>query len=175
MFLLRCFCYDVSATMFLLRCFCYDVSATRFLLRGFCCEVSAARFLLLVCRNRSHSQLRNRCLTDIVAPCDAALCLAGLNPLPCFALLMRGEFWLAVEFDTLCLGVGPAPRGAFENAAAFELGGDAKHGEHKLGKIGRGIDNRLGNRTRARACQSATQEGLPPIRSRRGSKRPMRW
>jgi hypothetical protein len=32
----------------------------------------------------------------------------------------------------------------FRHAAGFELGGDAKHGKDKLGKIRRGIDDRLG-------------------------------
>jgi hypothetical protein len=61
---------------------------------------------------------------------------------------MRGEFRLATEFDAFGFGVGPAPRRALGDAAAFALRRDAKG---KLGKIGRGIDNRLGNRTQARA------------------------
>jgi len=64
---------------------------------------------------------------------------------------VRGERRLAAEFDALHLGVGPAARRAFENPAALELGRDAKHGKDKLGKIRGRIDNRLGNRTQARA------------------------
>jgi hypothetical protein len=96
------------------------------------------------------SQSRNRRLTDIVAARHAALCLAFCKPLPCLLLLMWGEGGLAAEFDAFGLGVGPAPRRALGDAAAFELRGNAKHGKNKLGEIGRGIDNRLGNRTQAR-------------------------
>jgi len=46
---------------------------------------------------------------------------------------------------------GPRVGTAAREATALELRGDAKHGEDKLGAIGRGIDNRLGNRTQARA------------------------
>jgi hypothetical protein len=58
---------------------------------------------------------------------------------------------LAAEFDAFGSRIGPAPRSAFENAAAFEVRRDAKHGKDKFGKIGRGIDNRLGNRAQARS------------------------
>jgi pimeloyl-ACP methyl ester carboxylesterase len=64
---------------------------------------------------------------------------------------MRGEFRLAAEPHALGLCVGTAARAALGDASAFQLGGDAKHGKNKLGKIGRRIDNRLGNRTQARA------------------------
>jgi hypothetical protein len=64
---------------------------------------------------------------------------------------MRGECRFTAEFDALRLGIGPAPRRALGYTPAFELRRDAKHGKDKLGKIGRGIDNRLGNRTQARA------------------------
>jgi hypothetical protein len=43
-------------------------------------------------------------------------------------LLVRREGRLAAEFVPLRLGVGPAGRGAFENAPAFELRRNAKHG-----------------------------------------------
>jgi hypothetical protein len=42
---------------------------------------------------------------------------------------------LAAEFDALFLGVGPAARGAFENAAAFELRRNAKNGKDDLGEV----------------------------------------
>jgi hypothetical protein len=42
---------------------------------------------------------------------------------------VRGQGRLAAEFDALFLGVGPAARGAFENAAAFELRRNAKDGQ----------------------------------------------
>jgi len=73
-------------------------------------------------------QPRNRALTDIVAARHAALCLPGCNALAGLFLLVRGEGRLAAEFDALFLGVGPAARGAFENAAAFELRRNAKDG-----------------------------------------------
>jgi hypothetical protein len=46
--------------------------------------------------------------------------------------------------DALFLGVGPAARGAFENAAAFELRRNAEDGEDDLGEVGCGIEERLG-------------------------------
>jgi hypothetical protein len=79
------------------------------------------------------------------------LCLAGVDPLPGLALLMRGEFRLAAESHALRLRAGTAARGAFGDAAAFELRRNPKHGKDKFGKIGRRIDNWLGNRTQARA------------------------
>ena len=60
------------------------------------------------------------------------------------ALLVRSQCRLASEFDALGFGAGPAPRRALDDASAFQLRRDAKHGKDKLGKIGRGIDNRLG-------------------------------
>ena len=42
------------------------------------------------------------------------------------------------------------PCGAVEDAAAFELRGNAKDRKNDLGKIGRGIEERLGQRTDAR-------------------------
>ena len=86
---------------------------------------------------------------DVVAAGDAALRLARRNPRPRFALLMRGEFRLASEFHALRLRVGAASCCAFGDAAAFQLRGDAKHGKHKLGKIARGIEHRLRQRTQA--------------------------
>ena len=67
------------------------------------------------------SEPRNRALTDIVAAGNAALRLASFEALTGLLLLVRGEGRLAAEFDALLLGVGTAARGAFENAAAFEL------------------------------------------------------
>jgi hypothetical protein len=64
-------------------------------------------------------------------------------------LLMWGEGGLAAEFDAFGLRIGPSPRRALGAASAFELCRDAKHDKDKLGKIGRRIDNRLGNRTQA--------------------------
>jgi hypothetical protein len=52
-----------------------------------------------------------------------------------FLLLVRGENRLASEFDTFGLGVGAAPCGAVEDAAAFELRGNAKDRKDDLGKI----------------------------------------
>jgi hypothetical protein len=92
----------------------------------------------------------NRGLTDIEAARDAALRLAGLDPIAGFVLLVGGEFRLAAKLDTLRLGVGPAARSALDNAAALQLGGNAKHGKHKLGKVRGRIENRLGNRAQAR-------------------------
>jgi hypothetical protein len=81
---------------------------------------------------------------------DAALCLAFCKPLPCLLLLMWGESVLTTEFDALGFRTGPASCRALGDAAAFKFRGNAKHGKDKLGEIGRGIDNRLGNRTQAR-------------------------
>jgi len=39
------------------------------------------------------------------------------------------------EFHALYLRVGSSARCALGDAAAFQLGGDGKHREHKLGKI----------------------------------------
>lgn len=57
---------------------------------------------------------------------------------------MRGEDRLAAEFDTLFLGVVPAARGVFEESAAFAFRRNVKDGENDLGKIGCGIEERLG-------------------------------
>src|SRR5712672_1277349 len=89
-------------------------------------------------------QSRNRALTDIVAAGDAALRLARFEALAGLFLLVRGEGRLAAEFDALFLGVGSAARGAFENAAAFELRRNAKDGEDDLGEVGCGIEERFG-------------------------------
>jgi hypothetical protein len=67
---------------------------------------------------------------------------------------VRSEGRLAAESHALglglaWLGVGPAARGAFENAPAFVLRRDAQHGKHDLGKIQGRIDNRLGKLTEA--------------------------
>ena len=71
----------------------------------------------------------------VIAARDAALRLAGGEAFAGLLLLMRGERQLAPEFDALGLGVGPAARGAFENAPPFELGRDAEHGKDELGKV----------------------------------------
>jgi hypothetical protein len=94
---------------------------------------------------------RNRALAHVVAPGNAALSLAGVKAFAGLPLLVRGEGWLAAEFDALGFGAGPTPRRALGNATAFELGRDAKHGKDELGEIGRGINNRFGNRTQAGA------------------------
>jgi hypothetical protein len=57
---------------------------------------------------------------------------------------VRGEDRLAAEFDPSFLRVGPAPRGAFENAAALELRRNAENGEDDLGKVRSRIKERLG-------------------------------
>jgi hypothetical protein len=80
----------------------------------------------------------------VVAPRHAALRLASFEASAGLFLLVRGQRRLAAEFDALLLGVGPAPRGAFEDAAAFELRRHAKDGEDDLGEVGSGIEERLG-------------------------------
>jgi hypothetical protein len=60
-------------------------------------------------------------VTHVVAAGDAALRLSNCNPVPRLALLMRGELWLAAEFDVFRLRVGAAPCGAFEDAEAPSL------------------------------------------------------
>ena len=65
------------------------------------------------------------------------------------APLVRREFRLAPEFHALGFRIGAASRRALLDASAFELRGDAKHGENQFRKIGRGIDDRLGQRTQA--------------------------
>ena len=70
--------------------------------------------------------------------------LAGIEASAGLFLLVGGEGRLAAEFDALFLGVGPAARRAFENAAAFELRGNAKDGEDDLGEVGCGIEERFG-------------------------------
>jgi len=81
----------------------------------------------------------NRALADIVAACNAALRLARFEALASLLLLMRGEDRLAAEFDTVRLGVGPAARGAFKDAAALQLGGNTENGQDNLGKVGCGV------------------------------------
>jgi len=63
---------------------------------------------------------------------------------------MWGEGRLTPEFDAFGFRIGPAPRRALGDAAAFELRRNAKHGKDKLGEIARGIKHRLGQRTQAR-------------------------
>ena len=96
---------------------------------------------------------RNRRLTDVVAARYAALCLTFCEPLPRLLLLMWGEGRLAPEVDAFGSRIGPAARGAFEDAATFELRRDAKQGKDKLGKIRRGIDSRFRKRRRGHRRQ----------------------
>src|SRR5262249_48646447 len=90
------------------------------------------------------SQSRNRALTDVVAAGNAALRLASFEAFAGLLLLVRREDRRAAEFDAVRLGVGSAARGAFEDAAAFELRRNAKDGENDLGKVGGRIKERLG-------------------------------
>jgi hypothetical protein len=73
---------------------------------------------------------------------------------------MWGQDVLAAEFDALGFRIDPAPRRALGDAAAFKLRCDAEHGKDKLGKIGRCIDNRLGNRTQARTARCISREAV---------------
>jgi hypothetical protein len=57
---------------------------------------------------------------------------------------VRGEGRLAAEFNALFLRVGTAARCAFENAATLQLRRNAKDGKDDLGKVGCGIEERLG-------------------------------
>ena len=82
----------------------------------------------------------NRALADIVAACNAALRLARFEALASLLLLMRGEDRLAAEFDTVRLGVGPAARCAFEDAASLQLRRNAKDRKDDLGKVGCGVE-----------------------------------
>ena len=61
-------------------------------------------------------------------------------------LLVGGKLRLAAEFDAVGFGVGPAARGALQNVAAFELRCHAKDRKNDLGKIGRGIEKRFGQK-----------------------------
>src|SRR5947207_8117008 len=67
-----------------------------------------------------------RALIDIVTVGNAALRFTVCKAFAGLLLLVRGEGRLAAEFDTVCLGVGPAARGAFQNAAALQLRRHAK-------------------------------------------------
>jgi len=66
------------------------------------------------------------------------------DALSCLALLVRGEARLAPEFDALGFGVGASALGAFEDAAVFELRGNAKDRKNDLGKVRGRIEERLG-------------------------------
>ena len=79
-------------------------------------------------------QPRNRALTDIIGARDAALRLASFEALAGLVLLVRGENRLAAELDAVGLGVGPAARGALQNAAALQLRGDAEDRKDDLRK-----------------------------------------
>ena len=65
---------------------------------------------------------------------------------------MRCELRFAAEFHGLGFRVGAPARCALLDAAALQFRGDAKHGEHQLGEVRRGIDDRLRYRAQARAC-----------------------
>ena len=94
---------------------------------------------------RRPSQSRNRTLTDIVAARDVALRLVASSKTGTgLFLLVRCQLRLAAEFDALFLGFCSAARGAFEDAAAFELRCDAENGKDDLGKVGGRIKERLG-------------------------------
>ena len=66
----------------------------------------------------SSGESRNRTLTDIVAPRDAALRLASFEAFAGLLLLVQGEDRLAAEFNAVGLGVGPAAA-----RCALECGG----------------------------------------------------
>jgi hypothetical protein len=88
---------------------------------------------------------RNRLRTDIIAAGYRAQRFAvHVAPLDRLAPLMRGEGRLAAEFHALGLGVGAAPCGAFHDAAAFQLRGNAKDRKNYLGKVRGRIEERLG-------------------------------
>jgi hypothetical protein len=53
---------------------------------------------------------------------------------------MCGEFRLTPEFYAVGVRVGTAAHGAFGDAAALKLRGDAKRGKHKLGNVRGRID-----------------------------------
>jgi len=57
---------------------------------------------------------------------------------------MSGQDRLAAELDAVGLGVGPATRRAFENAAAFELRRYAEDGKDDLGEVGCRVEERFG-------------------------------
>ena len=100
---------------------------------------------------RLNSEAGNRLRADIVAPGYRAQRFAvHVAASDRFLLLVRGEGGLAPEFDALRLGVGAAPRGAFEDAAAFQLRGNVKDRKDDLGKVRGRIEERLGKRTNAR-------------------------
>ena len=54
-----------------------------------------------------------------------------------------GQDRLTAKFDALFLGVGPAARGAFEDAVGLQLGGNAKNCKDDLGKVGCGVEVRF--------------------------------
>jgi hypothetical protein len=64
---------------------------------------------------------------------------------------VRREFRLAPEFHSIGFRIGAASRRALLDASAFELRGNAKHGQHQFRKVGSRIDDRLGQRTQASA------------------------
>src|SRR5215469_6451159 len=91
------------------------------------------------------SESGNRLRADIVAAAYRAQRFAvHVAPLDCLAPLVDGELGLAPEFDAFCLCVGAAPCRAFLDAAMFQLRGNAKDRKNDLGKIGSGIEERLG-------------------------------
>ena len=57
---------------------------------------------------------------------------------------MRGEDRLAPEFHASLFGVRSLSRRPFEDAATFQLRRYPENGEDDLRKVGRGIEERLG-------------------------------
>ena len=89
-------------------------------------------------------------MRNVVALRDLAKRLrALLSPFNRFLALMLGEFRLAPEFHPAILRIGTAKRRALLDASSLKLGGHAKHGKHELGKVGRGVHDRLGDRAKA--------------------------
>src|SRR5262249_43491824 len=62
-------------------------------------------------------------------------------------LLVRCEDRFGAELDALGLGVGPAARGALQDATALQFRSDTENGEDDLRKVGRGVEVRFSQRT----------------------------
>ena len=87
----------------------------------------------------------NRLRADVVAAAYRAQRFPVHVASPdCFALLVRGELWLAPEFDALRLRVRAASGRALFDAAMFQLRGNAKDRENDLGEIRGCVKERLG-------------------------------
>ena len=98
-----------------------------------------SRIVPAISDRASRRQPRNRRLTDVEASCHTALRFSSRNPLLHFALFMQGENRLTSKCYTYRLRIGAAPCCALDDAATFELRGNAKDGKDDLGKVGRGI------------------------------------